>query len=149
MKKENLSSPRTFQPTPESIKSKPNLPASKTFRSFPKGIGIAGAASVCRSADSWPVLTQEGPEEVSGSLTPGDGALLRFAAAAEILETDFWCSTTNSEAFQTVKSPVAAEIPLTPPPLAEPVSLDQFRTLRGSSATRSSEKKEGSGGRCG
>jgi len=46
MKKENLSSLRTFQPTPESIKSKPNLPASKTFRSFPKGIGIAGAATV-------------------------------------------------------------------------------------------------------
>ena len=48
MKKENLSSPRTFQPTPESIKSKPNLPASKTFkrRSFLKGIGIAGAATV-------------------------------------------------------------------------------------------------------
>src|SRR5438876_2277921 len=26
----------------------------------------------------------------SGGLTPGDGALLRFAAAAEILEADFW-----------------------------------------------------------
>src|SRR5207245_5474268 len=26
----------------------------------------------------------------SGRLTPGDAALLRFAAAAEILETDFW-----------------------------------------------------------
>jgi hypothetical protein len=33
---------------------------------------------------------QEGPEEKSGRLTPGDAALLRFAAAAEILETDFW-----------------------------------------------------------
>lgn len=29
-------------------------------------------------------------EEKSGRLTPGDAALLRFAAAAEILETDFW-----------------------------------------------------------
>src|SRR5882757_2574948 len=28
--------------------------------------------------------------EASGGLTPGDGALLRFAAAAEILEADFW-----------------------------------------------------------
>src|SRR5882762_8547805 len=26
----------------------------------------------------------------SGSITAGDAALLRFAAAAEILETDFW-----------------------------------------------------------
>src|SRR6201993_821884 len=33
---------------------------------------------------------QEGPEEKSGRLTRGDAALLRFAAAAEILETDFW-----------------------------------------------------------
>jgi hypothetical protein len=28
--------------------------------------------------------------KASGGLTPGDAALLRFAAAAEILETDFW-----------------------------------------------------------
>jgi hypothetical protein len=28
--------------------------------------------------------------EASGGLTPGDAALLRFAAAAEIIETDFW-----------------------------------------------------------
>src|SRR5438105_6720191 len=29
-------------------------------------------------------------EESASTLTPGDAALLRFAAAAEILETDFW-----------------------------------------------------------
>src|SRR4030095_9444634 len=28
--------------------------------------------------------------EASGGLTPGDAPLLRFAAAAEILEADFW-----------------------------------------------------------
>src|SRR5215472_7774268 len=28
--------------------------------------------------------------EASGSLTPGDAAILRFLAALEILETDFW-----------------------------------------------------------
>lgn len=33
---------------------------------------------------------ERGPEEKSGRLTKGDAALLRFAAAAEILETDFW-----------------------------------------------------------
>jgi Ferritin-like domain len=32
----------------------------------------------------------EGMEEGGGSLTKGDAALLRFAAAAEILESDFW-----------------------------------------------------------
>ena len=35
-------------------------------------------------------LAEEGPEEKSGRLTPGDAGLLRFAAASEILETDFW-----------------------------------------------------------
>ena len=35
-------------------------------------------------------FAEEGPEEKSGRLTPGDAGLLRFAAAAEILETDFW-----------------------------------------------------------
>lgn len=32
----------------------------------------------------------QGPEEHGAHLTRGDAALLRFAAAAEILETDFW-----------------------------------------------------------
>jgi hypothetical protein len=35
-------------------------------------------------------FADQGPEEHSGRLTKGDAALLRFAAAAEILETDFW-----------------------------------------------------------
>jgi hypothetical protein len=35
-------------------------------------------------------FAEEGPEEKSERLTPGDAGLLRFAAAAEILETDFW-----------------------------------------------------------
>jgi len=33
---------------------------------------------------------EEHLEKDSGGLTPGDAALLRFAAAAEILESDFW-----------------------------------------------------------
>jgi len=38
-----------------------------------------------------PLLAQdEDKEEGGGTLTRGDAALLRFAAAAEILETDFW-----------------------------------------------------------
>src|SRR5215469_7570463 len=45
------------------------------------GAGIAGATTL---------LAEQGDEDRSGSLTRGDAALLRFAAAAEILETDFW-----------------------------------------------------------
>src|SRR5216684_3665651 len=62
-------------------------------RSFVKnGLTAAGVATVGagRLADSSSVLAQAGPEEHSGRLTSGDAALLRFAAAAEILETDFW-----------------------------------------------------------
>lgn len=62
-------------------------------RSFVKnGLTAASVATVGAGilADSSFVLAEEGPEEHSGRLTPGDAALLRFAAAAEILETDFW-----------------------------------------------------------
>jgi hypothetical protein len=41
-------------------------------------------------ANSSTALAEEGPEEQGGRLTRGDAALLRFAAAVEILETDFW-----------------------------------------------------------
>ena len=62
-------------------------------RSFVKnGLTAASVATVGAGilADSSFVLAEQGPEERSGRLTPGDAALLRFAAAAEILETDFW-----------------------------------------------------------
>jgi len=53
-------------------------------RSFiKKGLAAAGAAT------AGSVLLAS-PEEHSGKLTKGDAAILRFLAAAEILETDFW-----------------------------------------------------------
>src|SRR5437879_13838779 len=57
------------------------------------GIGIAGALTVGAGVlgNGISVFAKEQHEgEVSGHLTKGDAALLRFAAAAEILETDFW-----------------------------------------------------------
>ena len=36
------------------------------------------------------LLSSPRTARASGGLTPGDAALLRFAAAAEILEADFW-----------------------------------------------------------
>lgn len=57
------------------------------------GIGVAGAltvgAEVLGNVSAF-ARGQEGAEEHSGHLAKGDAALLRFAAAAEILETDFW-----------------------------------------------------------
>src|SRR6266700_7417932 len=70
-----------------------SMKAAINRRSFVKnGLTAAGLATVgaARLGNSPSVLAQEGAEEHSGRLTPGDAALLRFAAAAEILETDFW-----------------------------------------------------------
>jgi len=59
-------------------------------RSFvTKGLSAAGAATagiglLASDSSLW------AQEERSGSLTRGDASMLRFAAAAEILETDFW-----------------------------------------------------------
>jgi hypothetical protein len=68
------------------------LKSSINRRSFMrKGLTTAGTATVGAG-----LLTNKltlfggGLEEDSGGLTPGDAALLRFAAAAEILESDFW-----------------------------------------------------------
>lgn len=62
-------------------------------RSFMRtGLATAGTATIGSALlgnDSL-VWADEGREEKSGRLTRGDAALLRFAAAAEILETDFW-----------------------------------------------------------
>jgi hypothetical protein len=48
---------------------------------------MATTASLLPRSSSF---AQGGPEEKSGQLTPGDASILRFLAAAEILETDFW-----------------------------------------------------------
>ncbi|WP_433968171.1 ferritin-like domain-containing protein [Tunturiibacter gelidiferens] len=62
-------------------------------RSFVKnGLTAATIATtgVGLLANSSPVLAEQEFEERGGRLTRGDAALLRFAAAAEIIETDFW-----------------------------------------------------------
>ena len=63
----------------------------KDRRKFLKnGIIAAGAATMGTGllAGGLPALAQE--DEKSGRLTRGDAAILRFLAAAEILETDLW-----------------------------------------------------------
>jgi len=54
-------------------------------RSFLKGLGVVGAAL---SAGS--LLSGEAEAKERGFITVGDVAILRFLAAAEILETDLW-----------------------------------------------------------
>ena len=55
-------------------------------RSFLKGLGITGAA-----LSAGPLLsTVLEAQQPKGVITVGDVAILRFLAAAEILETDLW-----------------------------------------------------------
>ena len=61
--------------------------SSFSRRSFlQKGLAGAGAVAVGLSANRAAADRGEG----GGGLTPGDAAILRFLAAAEILETDLW-----------------------------------------------------------
>src|SRR5215470_12187494 len=69
---------------------RPGNPAS-TRRGFLKKGLSAGAITIGANAIHTPFAFAAQDEEVKrGGLTKGDAALLRFAAAAEILETDFW-----------------------------------------------------------
>ena len=71
------------------MKDSGNLTKSSADRRsfFKKGVAAAAALTVGAG-----ILGKENPlfaaEEASGSLTRGDAAILRFLAAAEIIETD-------------------------------------------------------------
>ena len=151
-----------------------SVTAGSSRRSFLKrGAFAAGAATVSSSLFE-PGLTafgREGQEEKSGKLTKGDAALLRFAAAAEILETDFWVQYnelggvqdsevpggTGNAAYTAALSKLDSDMAqyvhdntddefshqnflnaYLVSKGADPVNLDKFRTLKGSSATGSS-----------
>jgi len=66
----------------ERLKPSKNTLSRRSFlgKSLAVGAGTIGAG----------LLASTPTAKARGGLTPGDAALLRFAAAAEILETDFW-----------------------------------------------------------
>jgi hypothetical protein len=134
------------------------------------GLATAGAGFLSSGAS---VLAEEEKGERSGHLSRGDAALLRFAAAAEILETDFWvqynelCGIPDKEvpggsgnpAFTAALSVLDADMAqyvhdntddefthqnflnaYLVSKGADPVNLEPFRTLMGSTATGSSGK---------
>jgi hypothetical protein len=74
------SQPSTSDPT------KPQPAREIQRRSFLKGLGVAGAA-----LSAAPLLRVSArADDGSGSLSQGDAAILRFVAAAEIIESDIW-----------------------------------------------------------
>src|SRR6266852_13473 len=87
MARENFPATVASTITEPSTKEHPSpSPNDVRRRSFLKGLGVVGAAL---SAGS--LLTGEAEaQDRSGIITVGDVAILRFLAAAEILETDLW-----------------------------------------------------------
>jgi hypothetical protein len=153
-----------------------SMKAATNRRSFLRnGLTAAGAATAGMGllAESQSALAQDAFNTRGGSLTRGDAALLRFAAAAEILETDFWVQYNELAGIQDSEEPSGSGNPAYTAALsvldedmaqyihdntddefthqnflnaylaskgAATVSLEQFRTLQGSTATGSSGK---------
>src|SRR5271168_2232173 len=83
MTRENL--PAASTETSDSPSASPSKSGVQR-RSFLKGIGVAGAAL---SAGSLLATVSEASEK-NGVITSGDVAILRFLAAAELIEADLW-----------------------------------------------------------
>jgi hypothetical protein len=150
-----------------------NLNALSNRRSFVRT--AAGTASMAGGllATRVPLFGEEDDDHSSGALTRGDAAILRFAAAAEILETDFWVQYNELGGIQDSEVPGGSGNPIYTAKLqnldddfaqyihdntddeithfkflnayleskgADPVDLERFRTLPGSTATGSSGK---------
>src|SRR5712672_3840608 len=87
------------------------LKGAANRRSFiKKGLAAAGTATAGAG-----LLTDrtfgKNDEEHSGRLTKGDAAILRFLAAAEILETDFWVQYNELGGIQDNEVPGGSGIP--------------------------------------
>ena len=143
-------------------------------RSFVKnGLTAAGAVAGAGLLANGTSLLAEAAQENRGTISEGDAALLRFAAAAEILESDFWEQYNELAGVQDSELPGGSgNEPYTNALLqldsdmpqyihdntddefthqnflnaylaskgAATISLEQFRTLPGSTATGSSGK---------
>ena len=64
-------------------------PRSTNRRTFIKGGAIAAAAGVAAGAPTFAAFGED-DERDHTSISPGDAAILRFLAAAEIIESDLW-----------------------------------------------------------
>jgi hypothetical protein len=93
-------------------RSKPNHKANR--RSFlKKGVLAAGAATAGAGLLTTRLsAASHGPEEKSGRLKPGDASILRFLAAAEILETDLWQQYNELGGIQDSEVPGGSGSPL-------------------------------------
>jgi hypothetical protein len=86
MKKEDLS-PTLRPETAETEELTAQLQRAVERRSFLKGIGMAGATL---TAGALLTTDMKADTRTSGKISKGDAAILRFLAAAEIIESDLW-----------------------------------------------------------
>jgi hypothetical protein len=126
-------------------------------RSFLKGLGLAGAATLPGSA----LLASSAFAKSTSSITKGDVAILRFLAAAELIEADLWQQydelggvNGGNPAYQAALTNIDGDMPTyihlnnndeqshaaflnayLESKGADPVNLDKFRTLPSSKAT--------------
>src|SRR6185436_20150583 len=141
------------------------LPQSRsTFgrRSFLKRVGLGGATALLPVGGWVASEAVARADSHGGRITPGDAAILRFLAAAEILEADLWQQynelALGNEAFQSALEVLDEDMPTYVNQNARnefshqdfinaylvskgirPVSLDSFRTLPSSQATGSNK----------
>src|ERR1700676_4273498 len=168
-------SSRTPSSVPEAQPTDSGVPNVVGRRSFLKGLGVVGATLLPAGA----LLVAQGKANAQSSrrLSKGDADLLRFAAWAEIVESDLW--TQYNELGGATKPNDGAPNAGNPPYMAalrnldgdmpqhisdntddelshaaflnaylkthgaEPVNLDRFRTLLGSTATGVDKTKIG------
>src|SRR5271156_1557523 len=153
------------------------LERSANRRSFLKNSMIAGAVATVGAGILGSSLPAFAEETSNATITKGDIAILRFLAAAELIESDLWIQyaelggigknppievdpSQSLNPYQTALSNLDPDGPqyISSNTLdevshatflnaylesrgAEPVNLDQFRTLQGSTATGSSGSK--------
>src|SRR5713101_8614844 len=86
-----------------------NMKIATNRRSFLKnGLAAAGAATAgmgLLTESAWALAKDESDDDEGERLTRGVAALLRFAAAAEILETDFWVQYNELAGIQDKEEP--------------------------------------------
>jgi hypothetical protein len=147
-------------PSPGRSESTPTAKRALGRRSFLKGLGVAGAALVPATSLLMTEAKAAGREFRRG-LTQGDVDMLRFLAAAEILETDLWQQYTElggvnggNAAYMAALENLDEDMPQYISDNtddeqshvnflnaflnfvgADPVNLDAFRTLPSSKAT--------------
>ena len=113
------------------------LSARRSFLKQGIAAGAAGIGVGFTLLDGPFALGQsEGPEETSGSLIKGDAALLRFAAAAEILESDFWVQYNELGGIQDSEVPGGSGNPLYTKKLQK-LDADSLSTSMTTRTTRS------------